>query len=324
MESVSISISPLKLIDMKKTLFFIFTLAVFASCNNSSLTSKDKSTTKNGKEIETTKDVMLPPASNKSSATNELISSTEKLDSTGTSSNFIPQGSTPNTTPDWDKKIIKTASLKLQVKDFKTFADVVHKAAKQYGGYVADEEQNQSEEKIESTISIKVPVEQFESLINQLPSGAEKMIEKKITSEDVTGEVVDTKSRLQAKEVMRLKYLEFLKQSKNMEDVLKVQDEINNIQEEMETASGRINYLSHQSAFSTINLTFYQPLAGFDPNDNPGFFTRSIIAFKSGFHFIAKIFISLISIWPILLIAIIVWGFFRRRSLAVISARQKM
>ncbi|MEJ7822849.1 MAG: DUF4349 domain-containing protein, partial [Chitinophagaceae bacterium] len=174
-------------------------------------------------------------------------------DSTGTSSQLILQGSAPNQSADWDKKIIKTAFLKLEVKDFKTYSNIVHQAAKQYGGYVANEEQNQSEEKIESTISIKVPVEKFESIMNQLTSGAEKMVEKKITTEDVTGEVVDTKSRLLAKAQMRLKYLEFLKQSKNMEDVLKVQSEINNIQEEIESASGRVNYLSHQSAFSTVN-----------------------------------------------------------------------
>jgi len=233
------------------------------------------------------------------------------------------QGSAPNS--DWDKKIIKTAFLKLEVKDFKIYTEISHKAAKQYGGYIANEEQSQSEEKIESTISIKVPVEQFESIMNQLSSGAEKMVEKKITAEDVTGEVVDTKSRLLAKEQMRLKYLEFLKQSKNMEDVLKVQNEINNIQEEIESASGRVNYLSHQSAFSTVNLTFYQPLTGYlPPNENPGFFTRIITAFKSGFSFIGDFLIGVITIWPLLLFVFIGWLIVKKYRLGVITARQKL
>ena len=238
---------------------------------------------------------------------------------------FHYKGSVPGQNPDWDKKIIKTAFLKLEVKDFKAYSDIVHKAAKQYGGYVANEEQNQSDEKNESTISIKVPVEQFESLLNQLPSDSDKIIEKKITTEDVTGEVVDTKSRLQAKEQMRLKYLEFLKQAKNMEDVLKVQEEINNIQEEMESASGRINYLSHQSVYSTINLTFYQPLAGYNPsNDSPGFFTRTSKAFKTGFDFIAEIFIGIISIWPLCLLVFVAWIFWKRHSWRVVAAKQKL
>ena len=162
-------------------------------------------------------------------------------------------------------------------------------------------------------------------MLNQLPSDSDKIIEKKITTEDVTGEVVDTKSRLQAKEQMRFKYLEFLKQAKNMEDVLKVQSEINDIQEEMESASGRINYLSHQSAYSTINLTFFQPLPGYNPsNASPGFFTRTSNAFRTGFNSMAEIFIEIISIWPLCLLGFGVWILWKRHAWKVAAAKQKL
>jgi len=214
----------------------------------------------------------------------------------------------PTANPDWDKKIIKTASLKLEVKDFKNYNDNIHKTVKQFSGYIAQEEQNLSDEKSETVIAIKVPVEQFENMMNQLPAGDNKVLERKINTEDVTGEVVDTKSRLEAKKQMRLKYLEFLKQSKNMEEVLQVQDEVNRIQEEIESAAGRVEFLSHQSAYSTINLTFFQPLAGYKPVDvTPSFFTRTSNAFKIGFNWVADLFIGLISIWPLLLIVIAVF-----------------
>jgi hypothetical protein len=45
-----------------------------------------------------------------------------------------------------------------------------------------------------------------------------------------------------------------------MKEILQVQQEINSIQEQMESASGRINYLSHQSAYSTIHLQYFQYL----------------------------------------------------------------
>lgn len=225
---------------------------------------------------------------------------------------------------DWDKKIIKTAYLKLEVENFKKYADILHKAARQYGGYVANEEQNQSEEKIEASVSIKVPLHQFESIMNDLSSGAVKTIDKKITTEDVTGEVFDTKSRLEAKRQIRLKYLDFLKQSKNMTEVLQVQNEINNIQEEIEAASGRINYLSHQSAYSTVNVTFYQPFAGYTPTDKPGFLIRVATAFKEGFNFIAELFIGLVSVWPLLLLIISGWIIWKKRIITASPARQKL
>ena len=204
---------------------------------------------------------------------------------------------------DWDKKIIKTATLKLEVKNFKGYNDDIHKTVKQFGGYIAKEQQNLTDEKSETIISIKVPGNQFETMMNQLPGGNGKVLEKRITTKDVTGEVVDTKSRLEAKKQMRLKYLEFLKQSKNMEEVLQVQNEINSIQEEIESAAGRVEFLSHQSSYSTINLTFFQPLAGYKPTEEtPSFFTRTSQAFKMGTNWIADLFVALISIWPILLI----------------------
>ncbi len=207
--------------------------------------------------------------------------------------------------PDWDKKIIKTATLKLEVKDFKSYNDNVHKTVKQFGGYIAQEEQNPTDEKSETVISIKVPVEQFETMMNQLPGGDVKVLERKITTEDVTGEMVDTRLRLEAKKQMRLKYLEFLKQSKNMEEVLQVQNEINSMQEEIESAAGRIEFLSNQSLYSTINLTFLQPLAGYKPADEtPSFLTRVSSAFKTGASWIADLFVGLIAVWPLLFIII--------------------
>ncbi|MEP7256474.1 MAG: DUF4349 domain-containing protein, partial [Ferruginibacter sp.] len=113
----------------------------------------------------------------------------------------LPVKAAPN--PDWDKKIIKTATLRLEVKEFKKYNENVHKTVKQFGGYIAQEEQNLTDEKSETVISIKVPVEQFETMMNQLPGDDVKVLERKITTEDVTGEVVDTRSRLEAKKQMR-------------------------------------------------------------------------------------------------------------------------
>jgi hypothetical protein len=50
---------------------------------------------------------------------------------------------------------------------------------------------------------IKVPVDQFENLMNSFSGEGIKVIEKKISSDDVTGEMVDTKSRIETKRQVR-------------------------------------------------------------------------------------------------------------------------
>ena len=221
----------------------------------------------------------------------------------------------PSVNIDWDKKIIKTATVKLEVKKFKEYNEGLHKKIKQYGGYIASEDNFFTEEKSEMLVTIKVPVQQFEALMNELGGADSKLIERSIKTEDVTGQVVDTKFRLEAKKQMRLKYLEFLKKSKNMSEVLQVQAEINSIQEEIEAAVGRIQYLSNQSAYSTIQLIFYEPLNGFKPgNDSPAFISNVIEAFKTGASFIKKLLLGLITIWPLWVIGLVILYIWKRNG----------
>jgi hypothetical protein len=223
----------------------------------------------------------------------------------------------------WDSKIIKTATLKLEITDFKKYNEYVHNTVKQYGAYIAQEEENLTDEKSETTLTIKVPVALFEPMMNKLSADESKVMEKKISTEDVTGEVVDTKSRLEAKKQMRLKYLEFLKQSKNMEEVLQVQSEINTIQEQIESAAGRVAFLSNQAAMSTINLTFYQPLEGYRSTDTaPSFLTRVGHAFKTGAGWITELFVGLVSIWPMILIVLTIYLSWKKLRPAKVVAQK--
>jgi hypothetical protein len=224
-------------------------------------------------------------------------------------------GRAPQANPDWDKKIVKTADLQLEVRNYQAFSNLVQAAVKRCGGYIGKEEQSRSDYKIENTVIIKVPVEQFDEAIAQLtnPSDSNRLAEKKISSEDVTLEVVDTKSRMEAKLQVRARYLELLKQARTMSDILKVQDEINGIQEEIEAASGRIGYLSHAAAYSTINLNFFQVLnAGAKNDPEPSFFRRIRGAFGDGWDWSSGAMIGIVSLWPLWLVLFSLWLGFRK------------
>jgi hypothetical protein len=219
----------------------------------------------------------------------------------------------PAIKPDWDKKIIKTASLNLEVKDYNTFYSSLREKVRAAGGYIAQEEQRQSEYKIENSLTIKVPVDQFDNAVVQLTSSTEKINEKKITSQDVTTEIIDTKSRMEAKRQVRLRYMDLLKQAKNMDEILSVQSEINGIQEEIEAAAGRIEYLGHSSTFSTIHLTYYQILnSSAKDTGKPSFGKELSNAFSTGWSWVGDLFVGLVSIWPLFLLTIIVVMVYKR------------
>lgn len=223
---------------------------------------------------------------------------------------------------EWDKKIVKAANLNAEVKDYKFFSQQLNEKVKKYGGYISQEEQSQSDYQIQNTVVIKVPVDQFENAVNDLTKDAAKLNEKRISSEDVTSQLVDGKSRLEAKKQVRLRYLDLLKQAKNMEEILTVQNEINDIQEEIELVNGRINTLSHQSAMSTINFTFFQIVdanAKADTEKKPGFLYQVKEAFANGWYWIGELFVGLVSIWPLMMVIVFGAWLFRRRFSPVLN-----
>jgi hypothetical protein len=206
----------------------------------------------------------------------------------------------PPAYPDWDKKIIKTAELHIEVKDFQRYTSRLHNAVKASGGYIAQEQQAQTAAEIDNTVSIKVPVDRFDDLLQQLPSDSDRLMQKKVTSEDVTMELVDTKSKLETKKEVRERYLELLKQAHSMKDIITVQNEINDIQEQMDQASGRIAWLGHSSAYSTINLRFYQVLdVGVREDPAPTFFHQLKDAVVEGWKGLSSLLLGIMSVWPL-------------------------
>jgi hypothetical protein len=242
--------------------------------------------------------------------------STSTADTVAASSHIVPQSGAPNIV-DWDRKIIKNAHVTLELKDYNTFNNSLHFKLKSFGAYIAQELQSETNTGITNDISIKVPVDKFEDLMNSLGGDSIKMIEKNIATEDVTGEVVDTKARIEAKKQVRERYMELLKQAKTMKDVLDVQQEINGIQEDIESASGKVGYMVHSAAYSTINLKYYQYLNLPTPIavlPEPTFLTSMADAFKTGGGVVVNILVFFISIWPLVLAAVLLIFYLRKRS----------
>lgn len=238
----------------------------------------------------------------------------ELADSTRSFTNDQKDDKQAPTNPDWDKKIIKNASLTVEVKDYKAYSNNLISLVKKFGGYVANEQETQSEERLENRVKIKVPVAQFQDLMTALNNSSDKVDNKQISSEDVTTEVVDTKSRIEAKKKIRQRYLDFLSQAKTMQDILSIQREINGIQEEIEMAEGRVDYLTHFSAYSSIELYYFQQLKAPSEESAPTFSTKVSTAFKGGWEVLKELFVVVITVWPLWIIILAGIFFYKKRK----------
>jgi hypothetical protein len=252
----------------------------------------------------------------------------ESADTIAIGSGFAPEGNDqkrpnvkdqiPVAKAEWDKKIVRHGVLNLEVKDQRSFDKKLRERVTAAGGYIASEEQHDNAYKLEQVLTIKVPVAQFDEVVRLTAEDGDKIIEKRITSEDVTASLFDTKSRMEAKKHVRERYIGLLKQANKMTDILEVEKEINGIQQEIEAAAGRINYLSHVSAYSSIHLTFFQVIdASVVTEEDPSFLSEVKDAFKTGARWSGELLVAAVSVWPLWVTGVFIWMLIKRIKPAV-------
>lgn len=222
------------------------------------------------------------------------------------------------------RKIIKTADYRIQVENVDESTANAKEIVEANGGYITSMNQSNSTYEINNDISIRVPGESFEKLLDALGKDAIFVNHKRINSKDVTEEFVDIQTRLKTKKDVRDKYIELLRnKAKTVEDVLKAEEAIRVLQEEIESKEGRLKYLKSQVSLSTINLSIYQRV---EHKNAPAtytitFFDKVKSGFKNGWSLLTGLIIALINIWPFLILfGVLYWkrgsifGRFRRKE----------
>ena len=90
---------------------------------------------------------------------------------------------------------------------------------------------------------------------------AVKVVDETAAGDDVTEQYVDLQSQLTNLEATRARIQEFLKDAKTVDEALRINQELANIEAQIEQIKGRMNYLNDRSAYSTItiNLSLNSP-----------------------------------------------------------------
>jgi len=223
------------------------------------------------------------------------------IGTTSTADESAPSGAVTPENVENKVKLIKTAQIRCQVKDYKSSRAAIGKMVERYGAYIASENETNTGYSVENNISIRVRCAQFDELVEQLLSEASYLNYRNINLQDITEEFVDIEARLDTKREVEKRYFGILKQAKTIEDILAVEGELRVIREEIEATAGRLRYISDRVDFSTINLAIYQTVEG-KPAPGMGFFGKIARALRGGWRGILGFIIALAYIWPIILV----------------------
>ncbi len=211
-------------------------------------------------------------------------------------------------------KIIKNANCKIKVKDVEEATVLAKKIALQYQGYISDERFTNTNYTKENRFTIRIPQDQFDTVLDSVCGLAEFVDYKNISTVDVTKEYIDITSRLQTKLDVKERYETILRtKAKTVEDILKTEEKLSLLQEEIESAQGRLKYLSNKVSYSTIQVDVYQTII---PKDEPAgykphFLDKAKHGLSFGWSIIENLTLLLFYIWPLLVLGGVIFVYFK-------------
>lgn len=164
-----------------------------------------------------------------------------------------------------DRKIIRNADLTLEVTAPTDAQRKITSIAESLGGFVVTSESKQREsgdpakQELEITLVVRIPGLQFGSALEQIRSAGNRVIQEKITGQDVTEEFIDLEARIKTQKALELQFLEIMKQANKVADALEVQRQIAEVRTEIERLEGRKRFLENRASLSTISVILRSP-----------------------------------------------------------------
>lgn len=225
-----------------------------------------------------------------------------------------------------DQKIIRTASIAIEVSDVTAAADALKSLAAGKGGYLSSTNiQKTSTNRFYGTVVLRVPAVAFDDTLAGIKGiGTVKSVSAQ--SSDVTEEYTDLAAQKTSYQYQLAQYNAIMKKAENVEDVITVQQQIDRVQTELDRLDGRLKYLNNRIDLSTItvNLQEPEPVGG----ESGHSFVAAINEGISGFlGMIDALIILIFTIIPLLVIGGAAYGIYRwwkgKKPVAPVSAEQK-
>jgi hypothetical protein len=210
-----------------------------------------------------------------------------------------------------ERKIIREGEIHFECRNVNETDTFLKNEVKTAKGYISSESSNSYGERIEKNLSIRIPADQLDGLLEKIQTHAVKIENSNIRSEDVTEEYIDVEARLKTKKELEIRYTELLKQARTVEEMLGLERELANVRGEIESMQGRLNYFKNRTSISTLNVTFFVEI-----EQSFGFFSKSGEGLKNGWKNLQWFFIFLVNLWPFVLIfgTLLLWILKRKKT----------
>jgi hypothetical protein len=164
-----------------------------------------------------------------------------------------------------ERKIIRNADLTIETDSPADGLRKISSIAEGLGGFVVTSEfknnDGAGQPKPAQTVTVvaRIPARQFDEALEQVRATGTRVVQQKISGQDVSEEYLDLEARIRTKKALEAQFLEIMKQAHKVSDALEVQSQLADVRTEIERLEGRRRFIENQSALSTITATLQLP-----------------------------------------------------------------
>jgi len=154
-------------------------------------------------------------------------------------------------------KIIYSADLELETKEFDTASLALDQAVERLGGYYESRSLNQGGSYRRLTCTIRVPAEHFSDLLTQAGELAHMSFCNEYT-DDVSEVYYDNEARLTTQRTKLERLHKLLEQAATMEDIISLETAISDTELQIEYLTGTLRKYDSLIGYSTVNVTLME------------------------------------------------------------------
>ncbi len=201
-------------------------------------------------------------------------------------------------------KIIYTANLSLESKDYDAAVAALNTALSDTDGYMESSNESTYNGSSRSlSLTLRVPQDSYQSFLTAAAQ-AGNLVSKSEQADDVTSQYIDLEARISNLTAQRTRLQELQASAETLNDLLDIESSLSDVQYQLESYQSQLDWYAQQVAYCTVYVSL-EEVKEYTPAEE-SFGERLAASFRNGWtNFVAglqQLVVWVILVWPLLLV----------------------
>ena len=181
---------------------------------------------------------------------------------TGAETGGVSTNGEISSTPQVNRKLIRTFNLDIQTKEFDEVLEGIQAKVQELGGYIEQSSIDSGSSYYSnynrySYMTVRIPSDKLDGFIQNVKDTA-NVTNISESADDITLKYVDVESRKTALETERDRLLELLEKAETVEDIITIESRLSEVRYELEAYTSTLRTYDNQVDYSTVHMNIHE------------------------------------------------------------------